>query len=73
MRIAYAVEERTGVWSRRHRFLRNHQTLQVQARSREAAAVQERENREVAADGAAWDCIFAGEPFRRLLQIAYRT
>ena len=37
------------------------------------AAVQERDNREVAADGAAGDCVFAGEPFRRLLQIAYRT
>ncbi len=37
------------------------------------AAVQERNNREVAADGAAGDCVFAGEPFRRLLHIAYRT
>ncbi len=39
----------------------------------EVAAVQEWDNREVAADGAAGDCVFAGEPFRRLLQIAYRT
>ena len=35
--------------------------------------MQERDTREVAADGAAGDCVFAGEPFRRLLQIAYRT
>ena len=35
--------------------------------------MQERDNREVAADGAAGDCVFAGEPFRRLLHIAYRT
>jgi hypothetical protein len=35
--------------------------------------MQEKDNREVAADGAAGDCVFAGEPFRRLLQIAYRT
>jgi hypothetical protein len=52
---------------------RKHQTLQVQARSREVAAVQEKDNREVAADGAAGDCVFAGEPSRRLLQIGYRT
>ncbi len=25
--------------------------------------MKERDNREVAADGAAWDCVFAGEPF----------
>ncbi len=37
------------------------------------AAVQERDTHEVAADGAAGDCVFAGEPFRRLLQIAYST
>ena len=37
------------------------------------AAVQEKDNREVAADGAAGDCVFAGEPSRRLLQIGYRT
>ncbi len=37
------------------------------------AAVQEGDNREVAADEAAGDCAFAGEPVRRLLQIAYCT
>ncbi len=63
MRIAYAAEERTGVCNRRHRFSRNHQTKQVHARSREAAAVQERDIREVAADGAAGDCVFAGSLF----------
>ena len=26
--------------------------------------MQERDNREVAADGAGGDCVFAGEPFR---------
>ena len=26
--------------------------------------MQERDNREMAADGAAGDCVFAGEPFR---------
>ncbi len=35
--------------------------------------MQERDNREVAADGAAEDYVFAGEPFRWLRQIAYRT
>ncbi len=35
--------------------------------------MQERDIREVAADGAAGACVFAGKPFRRLLQIAYRT
>ena len=35
--------------------------------------MQERDNRKVAADGAAGDCVFAEEPFRRFLQIAYRT
>ena len=35
--------------------------------------MQERDNREVAADETAGDCVFAGEPFRRLLQIAHRT
>ena len=37
------------------------------------AASQEKDNREVAADEAAGDCVFAEEPFRRLLQIGYRT
>jgi hypothetical protein len=39
----------------------------------EVAAMQEKDNREVAADEAAGDCVFAVKPFRRLLQSAYRT
>ncbi len=74
MRIAYVAEERTGVCSRRHRCSRNTKPYKSrQGAIKKVAAMQESDNHEVAADEAAEDCVFAGEPFRRLLQIAYRA
>ena len=61
---AYATEERTGVCSRRHRCPRKHQTLRVQARSKEAGCPARKGLRCCGRGEAVGDNVFTGEPFR---------